>query len=168
VHVFSYLLGSWVINKYITAHPENNIATIIYDRSPAQERAPYVLINDMPILIKLASGNIMWDFANTPYQGIEKKNIKIGIIIESKATDLVRRHKATALEKGELKWDVENLKQDCDDYMYTRLNHDEMYSRFDVIGDDIFSFIKTGKFRSTAQRKPYDWDPFEIYTEKAF
>ena len=62
IHVLSYIAGSWVINLWIQQHPINNIASIIYDRSPLQERAPYVLVKDKPILIKFLAGNIMKQF----------------------------------------------------------------------------------------------------------
>lgn len=161
VHVFSYIIGSWVLNEYIKAHPVNNIASIVYDRSPLQERAPYVVVEDNVLFIKIAVGRLIRDLAKTPYPPIDKKNIKVGIIIESQATKLVRDHKKTTLSLGELKWSVDSLKQSYDDFTYTRLDHDEMYKRFDVIGEDIFSFFKEGKFTEAALRKPYTWDPFE-------
>ena len=167
IHVFGYIIGGWVLNQYIQSHPDNNIASIIYDRSPLQERAPYVVIHDKVLVTKIMAGKIIWDFNKIPYPAIENsEKIKIGIIIESKATKLIRTHKERAMELGELKWDVASLKQPYDDYMYTWLNHDDMYSRFDVIGEDIFYFIHNGHFSSTVRRQPYDWDPFEIYQEQ--
>src|SRR5207249_725435 len=48
VHVFSYLIGAWTLNAWLRQHPSNNIVTIVYDRSPLQERAAYVAVHDMP------------------------------------------------------------------------------------------------------------------------
>ena len=165
VHVFTYIIGGWVLNEYIKTHPENNIASIVYDRSPLQERAPFVLVKDIPVLIRMVSGKVMKDFSDTPYSPIKKEKIKVGIIIESKATKLIRNHKKTALSLGEVKWDVKSLNQECDDYIYTRLNHDEMYSRFDIVGDEFFNFFKTGKFSDNAIREPYSWDAFVPFKE---
>jgi hypothetical protein len=166
VHVFTYIIGGWVLNEYIKKQPDNNISSIVYDRSPLQERAPYVLVKDIPLFIRIISGPVMKDFSVTPYSPINKGKIKVGIIIESKATKLIRNHKKTALSLGDVKWDVKSLNQEYDDYLYTRLNHDEMYSRFDVVGEDIFYFFKNGKFSNNAVREPYSWDAFVPYEEK--
>ena len=63
--MFSYIAGSWVINLWVQQHPINNIASIVYDRSPLQERAPYVLVKDNPKIIKWLAGNIMKKFSQT-------------------------------------------------------------------------------------------------------
>jgi len=41
-----------------------------------------------------------------------------------------------------------------------------MYYRLDIIGDEILSFFKNGKFTDSANRIPYRWDPFVKYKEK--
>ena len=38
LHVFSYIIGSWTLNNWIQKNPDHKISTIIYDRSPLQER----------------------------------------------------------------------------------------------------------------------------------
>ena len=161
VHVFSYIIGSWVLNEYIKAHPVNNIASIVYDRSPLQERAPYVVIKDNVLFIKIATGHLIRDLANAPYPPIEKKDIKIGIIIESKATALVRKHKKTELSLGKINFEPDSLHQAYDDFTYTESDHDEMYRHFGYNGREILHFFKEGKFNSLAQRVPYTEDPFE-------
>ncbi len=166
VHVFSYIIGGWVLNEYIKKHPANNIASIVYDRSPLQERAPAALVKDIPLMIGLVSGKVMKEFSVTPYSPIKKDKIKVGILIESKATKLIRNHKKTALSFGELKWDVKSLQQDYDDYIYTWINHDEMYFRFDIVGEEIFTFLKNGTFSKNAVRKAFEWDAFVPYEEK--
>jgi len=52
-----------------------------------------------------------------------------------------------------------------DDLIDTRLNHDELYTRFDVIGEDLLYFMKNGMFPKSARRDPYDWDVFEKFKE---
>jgi len=48
LHVLSYILGSWVLNQFIERNGMQNITSIVYDRSPLQERAPRVVIEKVP------------------------------------------------------------------------------------------------------------------------
>lgn len=104
IHVFSYIVGSWTLNQWLIQNPKNNITSIVYDRSPLQERAPYALVKDFPCIIKILAGNIMKEFSKTPYPPITKQKISVGIMIESKATKLIRKHKKnrTFLRSGKL------------------------------------------------------------------
>ena len=160
VKVFSYIVGSWTINTWINKHPENNIITIVYDRSPLQERAPFALIKDMPHIIRLVSGKIMREFSVTAYPPLYDKKINKGIMIESTATKLIIKHKKSALSLGPVRWDAASLNQTNNDAIYTWLNHDDMYSRFDVIGNEILYFMANNKFTDGAKREPYTDDPF--------
>jgi len=147
-------------------NPDNNISAVIYDRSPLQERAPYALVKDIPLLIRMISGKIMKEFSKTPYPAVSKQKMKVGIIIESKATKLISKHKKSAMSLGPISWDPEKLNQNYDDKFYTWLNHDDMYSRFDIIGSEIFYFFANSKFTGNAKREPYLEDPFIKYIEK--
>jgi esterase/lipase len=158
IHVFSYIAGSWVINLWMQQHPINNIASIVYDRSPLQERAPYVLVKDNPKIIKWLAGNIMKQFSQTPYPTITKDEKNLGIIIENKSTKLIRKHKKTALTLGPIYFDKDSLHQSCDDYFYTCMNHDEMYFNFETIGKEIFLFFKTGRFSENVQKNNFNFD----------
>jgi hypothetical protein len=42
VHVFAFLAGAWTFNPLVEARELPNLATVIYDRSPLQERAPRI------------------------------------------------------------------------------------------------------------------------------
>lgn len=165
VHIFSYIMGSWVINKYIEQYGKGNIATIVYDRSPLQERAPKVVVEKIPCLSKIYAGKVIFDMSEIPYPSIEQQGIRIGIIVESKATSLIRLFKKTTMSYGAIDWQNLELNQAHDDMTYTWLNHDQIYFRFDVVGEDILNFIKMGKFKSDTRRVPYDWDVFEKYKE---
>jgi hypothetical protein len=160
VHVLAYIVGGWVLNRYVAAHPDHNIASVVYDRSPLQERAPAVLVREMPLITSLLLGDVIEDMAATSYEPLEKGSIRVGILIESKATPLIRRYRKTALSLGPLAWDPAALGQPCDDFAYTWLNHDQMYSRFDVIGPEILRFFRLGRFTSAQRRTPWNWDPF--------
>ena len=165
LHFFTYILGSWVLNDFILENDSNKIATIVYDRSPLQERAPYVASTKIPLLTKIFIGKVVRDLSKIDYQPIPKGNIKIGLLIESKATPLIRKFKKTTLAMGEVYWSPDSLNQAYDDFTYTRLHHKEMYVRFDVVGDQILHFIRNGKFSEAARREMFDWDPFVKFKE---
>lgn len=165
VHVFSYVLGSWIINLFINEHGTGNIRTIVYDRSPLQERAPKVIVERIPRIGKMIAGPLLKDFSLVSYPPISREGLKIGIIVESKATPLIRRFRKTAMSYGPIDWNNLDFKQEHDDLIFTRLNHDELYYSFDEIGNDILHFIKKGVFTDNARREPYEWDPFEKYKE---
>jgi hypothetical protein len=160
VHVFSYIIGSWTINRWIRKNPENNIATIVYDRSALQERAPYAITKDIPFFVRLLEGRIVAEFATIPYEPIVNDSTNIGLILESRATRLMRKHRKTAMELGPLDWSAAGRNQDCDDYLYTLNNHDEMYHDFEYVGKEIFAFIRTGRFTAEAKRVMPATDPF--------
>ena len=167
IHFFSYILGSWVLNKFINKYGVLNISTIVYDRSPTQERAPYLAAENLNIIISIMGiKHIMNDMAALDYPPIENNDINIGIIIESKATKLLRLLEKKALEMGPLDYKLESLNQKTDDYLYTWLNHDQMYERFDIIGEEIFYFIENHSFSNNAVRVQYDWDPFTNYKKE--
>jgi hypothetical protein len=161
LHVFSYIAGSWVFNLWLLQHPANNVASVVYDRSPLQERAPYVLVKDNPFLIKLIAGKIMKNFASFPYPVVSNDQKNLGIMIENKATKLIRKHQKTALTLGPLHFNKDSLHQPCDDYLYECIDHDEMYYKLDVVGAEVLYFFRNGRFPPAAKKeaRTYDyWD----------
>jgi len=146
LHVMAYIIGSWTLNPWIIQHGKRNIKTIIYDRSPSQERAPTILIEDLKLVNALLFGEITKDFIQTPYPSLVDTSISMGIFIETYATNVVRKHRETALALGPLRWDVESLQQRYDDYAYIPLNHDQMYTKPQEFGKEVFYFIAHGHF----------------------
>jgi hypothetical protein len=146
LHVLSYIVGSWTLNQWIADYGKRNIKTIIYDRSPLQERAPLILLKDMALVNALVFGKITRDFVNTPYPVLNDSTIIKGVFIETYATNVVRKHKETAMEQGPLSWDVTDLKQPVNDFTYLPLNHDQMYTKPQVFGNEVFYFIEHGHF----------------------
>ncbi len=165
VHVVAYILGSWTLNTFIRNEGVQNIKTIVYDRSPLQERAPQVIVDRIPRIGKMLKGDLIKDFSTVPYPPIANGDLHIGIIVESKATKLIRTFKKTAMSYGPIDWHDLDFDQSYDGLIYTRLNHDEMYYRFDVIGEDLVSFIQCSEFKEGARYTPFEWDPFEKYKE---
>lgn len=163
VHVFAYILGAWVLNTYINQYGKENIATIIYDRSPLQERAPRVVRDRIRTIGKTMKGKVLLEMSRVTYPPIPKQGIKIGILVECKATKLIKMFKKTALSYGPIDWKNLDFNQAHDDLVYTPLNHDQFYTRFDVIGEDMLHFLKEGTFSTTARRIPYEWDVFKAW-----
>lgn len=160
LHVFSYIVGSWTLNEWIKQNPDNNIRSIVYDRSPWQERAPFALVEDIPFLIRIISGPIMKEFSETKYPVIKDTSINIGILIESKATKLVYKHKKAAEKPGPVYWEVDSLHQPNNDFMYIYMNHDELYTIIENMADEISGFFTHGNFSKSARREKYEEDPF--------
>lgn len=165
IHVFSYIVGSWTLNYWLLNYPQVKIHSIVYDRSPLQERAPYALVKDIPFLIRIISGKIMREFSETPYPPIEKSEINIGLLIESEATKLVYKHKKSVFSLGEIKWEVDSLNQKFDDFHYIWNNHDELYLNMSDFAEEIFYFFKNGKFTDQAKREKFQEDPFKAFVK---
>ena len=45
-------------------------------------------------------------------------------------------------------------------------DHDQMYERFDVIGEEIFYFLENHSFSNNAVREQYNWNPFTNYKKE--
>ena len=161
VHVLSYILGSWVLNRFIDEVGPGNIRTIVYDRSPLQERAALVATENIPFLTRLARGRVVEQFSKLPYAPIAKGTMRIGILVEGKATRLVRHFKSEVMAKGVIEWTALDFRQDHDDLMFVPFDHVEMYSQFDLLGPEILHFIRNGRFTGDARRTWYGWDPFK-------
>jgi len=155
LHCFTYIMGTWTLNDFIQKNGFINIKTIISDRSPPQELAPRIAKEKLNWIAKIVKGKIVFDLADTPYPVIDNpENVNFGIIIENKATKLVKMYKKTALSYGPISMDVNALNQSYDDYFYVLLDHYEMYSNFDIIGEPIHQFLKNGVFPQNSQREP--------------
>lgn len=161
VHVFCYIIGGWTFNRWYNRNPLPNISTILYDRSPLQERAPYVLVKDNRLLMKLLVGDIIAELAHTPYSPVKGFNGKIGLLIETKPTKLIRRHRATAASLGPINWSVDHLNQVYDDFCYLPVDHDDMYTAIEQAGPEVLSFIVSGRFGGKANRMAPTVDPLQ-------
>ncbi|GAB5417077.1 MAG: hypothetical protein Crog4KO_19430 [Crocinitomicaceae bacterium] len=161
LHVFAYILGTWTINTYIQKNGKGNIASIVYDRSPMQELAPILIVENIPGIAKFLFGKLPEDLSKMPYPVIDTLGLKIGIMVESKATKILRHYEDKAKEKFTFNWGNIDYKQAYDDLMYTYLNHDEMYTRVDVFGNYALHFFKEGSFGNSARRNWYGWNSFE-------
>ncbi len=161
VYAFVYLMGGWTLNKYLTTHEFPNLKKIVYDRSPLQEQAPRIVMETMPRIIHAVFGVAVEQLRDTPYPTLDKGDRQVGIIVETKATPFVKKHRDELEPISDDAWLPEAFNQEHDDLMYVFLDHDEMYYSFDTIGADLLSFFETGAFTTNATKKSDGRDPFE-------
>lgn len=161
VHFFSYIIGTWSLNLVLKDKVIPNLGHIVSDRSPLQERAPAVVSRRIGLPTRIMMGRVVKDFSRTPYPPLHlPPDTHIGLLIENRATSLIRMFKNTTLAMGPLSWDPADLHQPHHDLLFTPLNHDEMYVNFDVIGPELLHFFQTGRFSDGARRTPLPGDPF--------
>jgi hypothetical protein len=114
----------------------------------------------MALVNSLVFGQITRDFVNTPYPVLKDSTIIKGVFIETYATNVVRKHKETAMQQGPLSWDVTDLKQPVNDFTYLPLNHDQMYTKPEAFGKEVFYFIEHGQFSEAFKRNAPVQNPF--------
>ena len=162
VKFLCYIIGGYVLNQYIEKNGKGKITTIIYDRSPTQERAPKVATERLPFISQILYGKVLADFSEININSLSNKDsLIIGVIIENKATRLMRFFKRTSDSYGNYNYNAKEIERNLDDFIHTYLDHDLMYVRFDVIGQEILHFLEKGRFSENAKREKYDWDPFK-------
>ena len=159
VHVFAFIAGGWTLNPLVTSGGLPKLATVIYDRSPLQERAPRIADDKLHFLTRVRFGSTVFDLARTPYPPLTA-NVKVGLLVETMPTSFIRDHEQTARSYGPFRFECDAFGQRHDDCMYVDLNHDELYVRFAEVWPDVLTFIRTGKFSSAASRVPPTGDPF--------
>jgi hypothetical protein len=111
VHVFSFILGSWALNAFINENGPHNITSIVYDRSPLQERAPWYVRDHLCLPGRMAKGKIVLDLGETPYPVIEPGDIRVGILVESYATWFVKLFPQGIMSCGPITWDNLDFQQ---------------------------------------------------------
>lgn len=164
VNVFSYIVGSWALNEVLNRKSLPNLSHIIYNRSPLQERAPVIVRKKLKILGRIKVGRMLEEFADIPYPNWNPNpGIKVGLLIECKATPLIKFFRRYTLSLGPLCWNPSCFQQPHDAVHYTWLNHNQMYTHMEVIGPHILHFLEEGSFAETARTKPYQWDHFAKY-----
>ena len=162
VHVLSYIVGSWAFNRWYEQYPMSNIASLVYDRSPLQETLPPMMRDEDPLFSRLLFGKLTFDLADTPYKPLVAPGIKMGILIECKATKFLWLKYDTFLKLPPRIFEPEQFGQRYDDYCYFFLSHDDMYTRLHEAAPAILNFFSSGTF-GEADRSPCSEDPFKTY-----
>src|SRR5262249_55481397 len=92
VHVFAFIAGAWTLNPSSVRTLLPNLASVVYDRSPYQERAPKIAVDVLPLPAWLRYGATIFDVARTPYPPLNAANVNIGLLVETRPTAFIRRH----------------------------------------------------------------------------
>jgi hypothetical protein len=160
LHVFAFIAGAWTLNPLVAAGGVPRLATVVYDRSPLQERAPRIADEELHFLTRLRYGSPVFDLARAPYTPLTDPGVKVGLLVETSPTSFIRDHERTARSYGAFRFECDALGQRHDDCLFVSLNHDELYVRFAEVWPEVLSFIRTGRFSSAANRTPPRGDPF--------
>lgn len=154
VHVFAFIAGAWAFNPLVDRGTLPNLATVVYDRSPFQERAPRIAVSRLPLLAWARYGSTIFDVARTSYAPFSAPGVKVAIVVESAATPFIRRYAAEARKYGPLAFGCDSFQQRFDDCLYVPMNHDALYERFAEIWPELLTFARTGRFSAAADRIP--------------
>ena len=100
VHVFAFIAGGWTLNRIVDDELVPNLATVIYDRSPYQERAPRIAQERLPTLTWFRYGSAVADVARTSYVPLARPDVRVGLMIETRPTGFVRRFAKAADRQG--------------------------------------------------------------------
>jgi hypothetical protein len=159
LHVFAFLAGAWTFNPLVEAETLPNLATVIYDRSPFQERAPRIAAEKLHFLTWLRYGSTVFDVARTPYVPLGLSDVKVALLVETKPTSFIKHYEKTARGYGAFHFECDAFTQRYDDCIYVSMRHDEIYNRFAEVWPEMLAFIRTGRFSQAANRMPPTGDP---------
>lgn len=152
VHVFAFIAGAWTVNPLVDRGSLPNLTTIVYDRSPFQERAPRLAVRDLRVPAWLRYGSTIFDVARTPYPPLTRPDVRVGLVVESEPTAFVRRHARPDDLPAASAFDCDAIGERYDDCIHVAMSHDELYTRFAEIWPDVEAFMQTGRFTAGAVR----------------
>jgi hypothetical protein len=157
VHVFAFIAGGWTFNPLAEDSAFlRNLASVVYDRSPYQERAPRIAAQKLGPLAWLRYGGVLFDVASTPYPPLPRPGVKVGLLVETEPTPFVKRFARTAQSYGPYAFDCDSLGQAFDDCMFVAMNHSQLYPQFGDVWPEVRAFIRNGRFTDAANRTPPD------------
>lgn len=174
LHVFATIMGTRVINQLLEDAELKNLTTLIYDRNPIHELAPYAFTQEYPAIMSLMFGDIEFDLAK-PYLPLKHpEKYRIGFIIESGLISLITNATNSGLismdyfSPDKYSLDPDKLGERYDDFTYIWPDHAQVYYRWDVVGPEVLHFIKHGRFTAQARRTPLGNDPWQRPTPPAY
>jgi hypothetical protein len=159
LHVFAFIAGAWVFNPIVEARRVPNLATVMYDRSPYQERAPRIADEALHFRAWLRFGSPIFDLARTPYPALTAPGVNIALVVETRPTDFIRKHESRARSYGPFRFECDAFLQRHDDCVYVDMTHDDLYVRFAEVWPEFRAFIRNGRFTGSADRTPPENDP---------
>ena len=116
LHVFAFIAGGWTLNPLVETGGVPKLATVIYDRSPLQERAPRIADEKLHFLTWVRYGSPVFDLARTPYPPLTA-DVRVGLIVETSPTGFIRDHEQTARSYGPFRFACDAFAQRHDDCM---------------------------------------------------
>ena len=81
VHVFAFIAGAWTLNPLVDTHGLPNLSSVVYDRSPLQERAPRIAAEKLRVLTWLRYGSPVLDVAKTPHTPLTVPGLKVALMV---------------------------------------------------------------------------------------
>jgi hypothetical protein len=154
LHVFAFLAGAWTLNPLLDRVELPNLKTVVYDRSPYQERAPKVAATKLRRRAWLRYGKTLFDVARTPYPAMQRPAINVALLVESEPTPFILDHGKDADAYGPFAFDCDSFGQRYDDCAYVPMNHQDLYSHFADVWPEVRTFILAGRFSAAADRTP--------------
>jgi hypothetical protein len=154
LHVFAFLAGAWTLNPLLDRLEVPNLASVVYDRSPYQERAPKIAAAKLPRRAWLRYGKTIFDVARTPYPPLPARQPNVALLVESAPTPFLVSHAKDADAYGPFTFGCDSLGERYDDCAYLPMNHTDLYARFADVWPDVRAFILTGRFSAGANRTP--------------
>jgi hypothetical protein len=152
VHVFAFLAGGWTFNPLVEIEALPSLQTVVYDRSPYQERAPRIAREKLPLLTWIKYGSVVFDVARTPYAPLAAPEVRVGLLVETRPTPFITRFATSADGQGPYHFECDAFRQPYDDCFYVAMNHGELYVRFAELWPEVRSFIRSGHFTPAADR----------------
>ena len=163
LHVFAFIAGAWTLNPLLDRTALPNLTTVIYDRSPYQERAPAIAAAKLRRRAWLRYGTTMFDVARAPYPPMRRHGVTVALLVESAPTPFILSHARDAGAYEPSDFSCDSLGQRYDDCAYLPMNHTELYARFAEVWPEVRALVRTGRFTAGADRTP----PSDVSLERA-
>ena len=161
VKAICYIAGAFLLHTYLEESPLPNLTMVIYDRSPTQERAPRAVMERIPFLGKLKLGSVLGDLSTAEWPIPPAAPVQKGLVIENRATSIMRYLQAEAMAMGPLVYDWKLIDPSANDAFHVALDHDMMYVRWDILGEPFVYFFEHGRFPADLPRERIHDRPFD-------
>ena len=109
LHVFAFIAGGWTINPLAESPGLPNLATVVYDRSPLQERAARIATDHLHVLTWIRYGTPVFDFARTPYPPLGASGVRVALLVETRPTKFVSKRAAAARKYGRFDFECDSF-----------------------------------------------------------
>lgn len=163
LHVVANILGGWTFNLTQRERPLANLTSVVYDRSPIQERAPAAVSGLLPASTRAVFGSVVEDMAATPYPAFTHPTARVGLLIEDRASLLMRLLRGPAQRMGPISFEAADFGQRFDDAIHLPLSHDGIYTGIRSYGPALLHFLREGRFPADAVRVRHPGDPFRAW-----